>query len=155
MSGSYSQLASTNSTAVDVSGANQLTAICQSVAGQQPVRLAFAVNGRQFLSLTDRANPLGSGTVGVFTNFYGVSITNGVTSSVAAAGAIMSTVGKPVLGDTTGSLPAFGEVGEPLRAALDRCSRGIEQHRSDDRDHSDTRQAKPDDNAAEIRQDPD
>jgi serine/threonine protein kinase len=81
VSSSYSQLASTSSSTVDVSGANQLTAICQSVAGQQAVRLAFAVNGRQFLSLTDRTNPLSSGTVGVFTNFYGVSIANGVTAA--------------------------------------------------------------------------
>lgn len=79
--GSYRQMASTSSSTVDLSGANQLTAICQSVADQQAVRLAFAVNGRQLLSLTDRTDPLSSGTVGVFTNFYGVSITNGVTAA--------------------------------------------------------------------------
>jgi serine/threonine-protein kinase len=79
--GNYAPLASTSASAVNVGRANQLTAACQSVAGQQALRLTYAVNGRQLLTVTDRTNPLAGGTVGVFTNFYGVSITNGVTAA--------------------------------------------------------------------------
>lgn len=81
VSGGYRQLASASTSDVAVGGPNQLTAICQNVAGRQAVQLAFAVNGRQVLALTDRANPLSKGTVGVFANFYGINITNGVTAA--------------------------------------------------------------------------
>jgi hypothetical protein len=81
VSGSYNQLASTSTSSVDLGGSNQLTATCRTIAGQQAVKLAFAVNGTQFLALTDRTNPLSSGTVGVFANFYA----SGVSSRVTAA----------------------------------------------------------------------
>jgi serine/threonine-protein kinase len=81
VAGSYSQLASATDSAINAGQDNQLTAICQSAAGRQSVRLAFAVDNRQLLALTDRNNPLNGGTIGVFTNFYEVSITNGVTAA--------------------------------------------------------------------------
>ena len=80
VAGSYSALASTSASTVNVGKANQLTATCQSVAGGQSVRLAFKVNGRQLLATTDSTDPLGSGTVGVFANFYAHRIPNGVTA---------------------------------------------------------------------------
>jgi hypothetical protein len=79
--GTYAQLASASSGVVSVGAANQLSATCESVAGQRAVRLALAVNGTQLLAVTDRTSPLGDGTVGIFANFYAASIPNGVEAA--------------------------------------------------------------------------
>ncbi len=79
--GGYSPLVSTNASIVHVGSANRLTAVCESVTGQQAVRLALAVNGTQLLAVTDRTSPLSGGTVGIFANFYGESIPNGVEAA--------------------------------------------------------------------------
>jgi serine/threonine protein kinase len=79
--GTYSALRSISSGAINSGGANELSATCATVAGQQAVQLTLTVNGTQLLAVTDRANPITGGTVGVFANFYHSSIPNGVKAA--------------------------------------------------------------------------
>jgi hypothetical protein len=74
----FAPLASGTVSGVRAGTANQLSAVCTDVAGQQAVHLAFWVNGAQLLSVTDRNSPLGDGTVGLFTSLYGISVPGGV-----------------------------------------------------------------------------
>ena len=76
-SGSYLPLASTRIGAVNAGSAHQLRAECTGVDGRRAARLAFWVNGLKVLDVTDQ-RPLIGGTVGLFTNFYGVSVPGGV-----------------------------------------------------------------------------
>jgi serine/threonine protein kinase len=77
----FTALASASTDVVRADAVNQLTAICQAVAGRQAVRLSLAVNGEQLLSVTDRASPLANGTVGIFVGFYGVTLPTGVEAA--------------------------------------------------------------------------
>ena len=79
--GGYQPLHTVSSGSVQVGGANQLTATCKTVAGQASVRLSFAVNGTQLITVTDRASPLSGGSVGFFTGFYNTSIPGGVAAN--------------------------------------------------------------------------
>jgi hypothetical protein len=80
--GTYIPLRTVSATGgISVDGVNQLSATCESVAGQQAVRLTFSVNGTQLLAVTDRTNPLNHGTVGIFANYYNTSIPRGVEAA--------------------------------------------------------------------------
>ena len=65
----YNPLTPVTIAPINAGVANRLRADCLNTNGQRAVRLVFWVNGEKLLDVTDN-NPLTSGTVGLFTNFY-------------------------------------------------------------------------------------
>jgi hypothetical protein len=66
ISSDWVQLTTAGLPAIDVNATNRLEAVCTRERGQQAVHLVFSVNGKKVAEATDKKNPYGSGTVGVF-----------------------------------------------------------------------------------------
>jgi hypothetical protein len=62
---SYKTLAKNLNVPVSASGTNQLRAACISARGGKAVHLVFWINEKKVLDVTDRTNPITSGTVGL------------------------------------------------------------------------------------------
>ena len=70
----YNPLTHAASAPISTGAANSLRADCIGLGGRRAVRLVFWINGKKLLEVTDK-NPLPNGTVGVFTNYFGKTVT--------------------------------------------------------------------------------
>jgi hypothetical protein len=69
----YNPLTPATVAPINAGAANHLRADCINTGDQRAVRLVFWVNGEKLLDVTDK-NPLATGTVGLFANFYGKKV---------------------------------------------------------------------------------
>ena len=69
----YNPLTPVTVAPINAGAANHLRADCINTGDQRAVRLIFWVNGEKLLDVTDK-NPIATGTVGLFANFYGQKV---------------------------------------------------------------------------------